>query len=199
MKLLFLVEGQNDIDFISECAKTSTKIRTVQVGKFFNSGNKDKKRQTETSILRNFSEESSPYKAFVKGEQGKPNVISLFESVVVNFIMSMWEIYLIVMFDHDHSHPDEEIKNIFSNMTSRNRLLKFDLIGKQIVIEGLCRRDYKIFKTTSNSTKCLGKFSFLTFDTSLEATARNMCRTDPIDVCINALASKVDFDRMTTI
>ncbi len=198
MKFIILVEGSNDRVFLSEILKRTAAPNIFPL--FYpNKGTKSVKKDKETVLLRSFCGNAKSHNLIVKEEGGHDFVIDLFVNLVVNFLMNHDDIYLTVLFDHDGRTPEAEIDKINNDLKAKtSKKIEFKLISpKSRIIEGLYRRDFSLCQHNGDNIREVTKFSFVSFDMSLEYAVSKFCKKSKKGINQNdviAFASSIKFN-----
>ena len=105
---------------------------------------------------------------------------------------------LLAIFDHDNRVPESDISSISNDLKARTGgKISFRKIDEETIVDGFTRRDFELCKLSSDSWKPTGRFSFATFNSSLENLIRTLyskVRIDHND--IRRFARLVDFEKL---
>lgn len=167
-KSIIIVEGSNDLKFI--CKLLSCCIQN-NIKSYDNGGNKNQKKDNETTILRNFIQPKSPHNIIIKAEHGKNNVFSLVNNII-NFGLEHYDLELYIIFDHDDKNPENDLANFIEKIKAKKMInsKSFDIKFKNM---GYIIKDHLLkWHISINAGKTKKTIIAYTFKKSLENTLK---------------------------
>lgn len=193
MKSLYLVEGKNDYNFLVNILVQNYSIDPAKIKHYSNEGNKKTKKIAESTTIRSFLEDYSPYDVLIKSERGKKSLISLLSKVCIPTAGGASELNLTTMLDHDGKCPDLEFKSILDEVKENRPQLDFNRT-LDTPLNGIGHASsYRVLKVSGRKRVELNSVHFFCFYGSLEKVIRNKFGTSiEINEGIRKLAQSLD-------
>lgn len=164
MKVVILVEGDHDIQFLRHIISKDGNISPDKVKYFPNRGSVENTRNPETNAIRSFLTPWSPHVILAKNEEGKEKVLAYTQTLWNQLDTKTTSARLISLIDYDGKDPNYYFNKIKKNIENRHSGSVVSIEYESTIRKFILKRNIIIRKNSS----MMFEVCFIAFFSSLE-------------------------------